>query len=107
MRTKATTTGAAMRRAAPAASGAASPGVASTAANAWGATAELVERTHARLNRLRRLVIRYERKADIFLAFTTLGCALVCRNQIRQFCKVFLVPGFSVMVDYHVAMDAL
>ena len=46
----------------------------------------VVERTHAWLNRFRRLLVRYERRADIFLAFTTLGCALVCLNQIRRFC---------------------
>ncbi len=45
----------------------------------------VVERTHAWLNRFRRLGVRYERRADIFLAFI-LGCALVCLNQIRQFC---------------------
>ena len=46
----------------------------------------VVERTHAWLNRLRRLAVRYERREDIHMAFTTLGCALVCLNQIRRFC---------------------
>ena len=46
----------------------------------------VVERTHAWLNRLRRLAVRYERRKDIHLAFTVLGCALVCLNQIRRFC---------------------
>jgi transposase len=46
----------------------------------------VVERTLAWLARFRRLAIRYERRADIHLAFTTLGCALVCLNQIRRFC---------------------
>ena len=46
----------------------------------------VVERTLAWLNRFRRLAIRYERRADIHLAFTTLGCALVCLNQTRRFC---------------------
>jgi IS5 family transposase len=46
----------------------------------------VVERTLAWLNRFRRLTVRYERRADIHLAFTTLGCALVCLNQIRRFC---------------------
>lgn len=46
----------------------------------------VVERTHAWLNRLRRLSVRYERGADIFLAFNILGCALVCLKQIRRFC---------------------
>jgi IS5 family transposase len=46
----------------------------------------VVERTLAWLNRFRRLAIRYERRADIHQAFVTLGCALICLNQIRQFC---------------------
>jgi len=46
----------------------------------------VVERTFAWLNRFRRLTIRYERRAEIHLAFTTLACALVCLNQIRRFC---------------------
>ena len=46
----------------------------------------VVERTHAWLNRLRRLTVRYERRKDIHLAFTVLGCALVCLNQTRRFC---------------------
>lgn len=46
----------------------------------------VVERTFAWLARYRRLTIRYERRADIHLAFTTLACALVCLRQIRRFC---------------------
>ena len=46
----------------------------------------VVERTLAWLARFRRLAVRYERRADIHLAFTTLACALVCLNQIRWFC---------------------
>ena len=46
----------------------------------------VVERTHAWLNRMRRLAVRHERRADIYQAFTTLGCALVCLRQIRRFC---------------------
>ena len=38
------------------------------------------------LNRFRRLAIRYERRADVHEAFVTLGCALICFNQIRSFC---------------------
>ena len=45
-----------------------------------------VERALARLNRFRRLAVRYERRADIHLAFAALGCALVCLNQIRRSC---------------------
>lgn len=46
----------------------------------------VVERTLAWLNRFRRLAIRYERRADIHEAFLTLGCALICLNQIKRFC---------------------
>ena len=46
----------------------------------------VVERTHAWLNRMRRLAVRHEHRADIYQAFTTLGCALVCLRQIRRFC---------------------
>jgi IS5 family transposase len=46
----------------------------------------VVERTFAWLARFRRLVVRYERRADIHLALTTLACALVCMNQVRRFC---------------------
>jgi transposase len=46
----------------------------------------VVERSLAWLNRFRRLAIRYERRADIHEAFTTLGCALICLNQIRRLC---------------------
>lgn len=35
---------------------------------------------------IRRLRVRYECRADIFLAFEILGYALVCLNQIRRFC---------------------
>ena len=37
----------------------------------------VVERTLSWLNRFRRLKIRYERRADIHLAFLQLGCALI------------------------------
>jgi len=41
----------------------------------------IVERTLAWLARFRRLAIRYERRADVSLAFTTLACALVTLNR--------------------------
>jgi transposase len=44
----------------------------------------VVERTLAWLNRFRQLTIRYERRKDIHLAFTTLGCALSCFNQCKR-----------------------
>jgi transposase len=46
----------------------------------------VVERTFAWMARFRRLALRYERRADIHLAFATLAAALVCLNQIRRFC---------------------
>ena len=46
----------------------------------------VVERTHAWFNRFRRLPIRYERRADIYQAFTSLAASLVTLNQIRRFC---------------------
>jgi len=46
----------------------------------------VVERTLAWLARFRRLGVRHERRADLHLAFTLLGCALVCLGQIRRFC---------------------
>lgn len=42
----------------------------------------VVERTLARLNRYRRLTVRYERRADIHRAFLTLGCCLICWNHL-------------------------
>jgi putative transposase len=37
-----------------------------------------VERTHAWLNRSRRLLVRWERKAANHAAFLHLACALIC-----------------------------
>jgi transposase len=45
-----------------------------------------VERTLAWMARFRRLTVRYERRKDIHLAFTTLAAALICLNQIRRLC---------------------
>lgn len=46
----------------------------------------IVERTLAWRARFRRLTIRYERRADLHLAFTTLACGLICRAQLKRFC---------------------
>jgi transposase len=43
-----------------------------------------VERTFAWINRFRRLIIRYERLADLHLAFLDLGCALICLRFLLQ-----------------------
>lgn len=38
----------------------------------------VVERTFAWLNQFRRLRVRYEKRADMHVAFLTLGCILIC-----------------------------
>ena len=44
----------------------------------------VVERTLAWLSRFRRLTIRYERHADLHLAFLDLGCALICLRLLQE-----------------------
>ncbi len=44
----------------------------------------VVERTLSWLNRYRRLCVRYERRADIHLAFLHIGCALICWNFVNH-----------------------
>jgi transposase len=46
----------------------------------------VVERTIGWLHRYRRLRIRYERRAEIHLAFLCLACSLICWRFIRRFC---------------------
>lgn len=46
----------------------------------------VVERTLAWLARFRRLSVRYERRADLHLAFTVLACSLICWRQLQPFC---------------------
>ncbi|ALN73075.1 hypothetical protein M673_10120 [Aureimonas sp. AU20] len=46
----------------------------------------VVERTFAWLAQFRHLDVRYERRADINIAFTKLACAIICIRQIRRFC---------------------
>jgi transposase len=43
----------------------------------------VVERTLAWLARYRRLLVRYERRADIYEAFLHLACALVCLSRAQ------------------------
>ena len=78
MRTRATTTPAAERPVASAASPRGLPAVASSPTTALGRYRWAVERTLAWLNRFRRLTVRYERRADLHQAFLSLGCALIC-----------------------------
>jgi IS5 family transposase len=44
----------------------------------------VVERTLAWLSRYRRLTVRYDRLAEIHLAFLTLGCALICWKRLQH-----------------------
>lgn len=44
----------------------------------------VVERSIAWLNRFRRLIIRYERDANLYLAFLTLAAALICFRALQQ-----------------------
>lgn len=55
----------------------------------------VVERTHAWMSPCRRLVVNYKEREDIHVAFVTLGCALVCLNQIRRFCWALLTRRSS------------
>ena len=44
----------------------------------------VVERTFAWLHNLRRLRIRYERSAELHMAFMLLGCAVVCQRGLSS-----------------------
>jgi hypothetical protein len=48
----------------------------------------VIERTLAWLHHFRRLRVRWERRADIHLAFLNLGCALIASNFVQKgFCQ--------------------
>jgi transposase len=44
----------------------------------------VVERTFARLHQLKRLLVRYDRRADIHEALLALGCCLVCFTRLQR-----------------------
>jgi len=44
----------------------------------------VVERTFAHLHQFKRLLVRYERRADIHEALLALGCCLVCHRRLRK-----------------------
>jgi transposase len=44
----------------------------------------VIERTFAWLSYMRRLTIRWERRDDLYLAFLTLGCAIVCWRRLNS-----------------------
>ena len=43
----------------------------------------VVERTFAWLHQFKRLLVRYDRRAEIHEAFLALGCCLVCFRRLR------------------------
>ena len=44
----------------------------------------VVERTFAWLHNFKRLLVRYERRADIHHALLALGCCLICSSRLRS-----------------------
>jgi transposase len=46
----------------------------------------VVERTLAWIARNRRLIVRYERRDDLHLAFLVLACAVICFRFLQRFC---------------------
>ena len=44
----------------------------------------VVERTFAWLHQFKRLLVRYDRRADIHQAFLAIGCCLVCYRRLRN-----------------------
>jgi transposase len=44
----------------------------------------VVERTFAHLHNLKRLLVRYERRADMHEALLALGCCLICFRRLRS-----------------------
>jgi transposase len=49
-----------------------------------GAVRWVVERTFAWLHNLKRLLVRYDRRADMHEAFLALGCCLVCFRRLQR-----------------------
>jgi transposase len=44
----------------------------------------VVERTFAWLHQFKRLLVRYDRRADIHEAFLAIGCCLVCYRRLKN-----------------------
>lgn len=45
----------------------------------------MVERCHSWMNRYRRLLVRWEKRADTYLGMIQLACASICFQQLRFF----------------------
>ena len=46
----------------------------------------VVERTFAWINQFRRLIVRYERHADLYRAFLVIAAAIICFRATKRFC---------------------
>ena len=44
----------------------------------------VIERSFAWLHQFKRLLVRYERRADIHEAFLSLACSLICWRRLRE-----------------------
>jgi transposase len=44
----------------------------------------VIERTFAWLHQFKRLLVRYDRRADIHEAFLALGCCIVCHRRLKN-----------------------
>jgi transposase len=44
----------------------------------------VIERTFAWLHQFKRLLVRYDRRADMHEAFLAIGCCLVCYRRLRN-----------------------
>lgn len=53
-----------------------------TPASVWASERWVVERGFAWLHNLRRLRTRYERLAELHLAFLEVGCAVICQHML-------------------------
>jgi transposase len=49
-----------------------------------GSVRGVVERTFAHLHQFKRLLVRYERRADMHEAMLAIGCCLVCFRRLRK-----------------------
>jgi len=53
----------------------------------------VVERTHAWINRSRRLLVRWEKKAENYAAFLSLACAQLIFAKVVRFGQLLYMPG--------------
>ncbi len=56
----------------------------------------VVERTFAWLHHLKRLLVRYDRRAEIYEAFLALGCCLVCFQEASAVIRFEFLDGATL-----------